>query len=83
MDSGATIPGEEETPEFDPLTPLLPEEVCWILDRVFACEVNAERPECSRAACSPLSCPRQLCRCIGTQETHWLRRCIPVFTCHI
>ena len=34
---------EQRRPPFDPLTPLLPEEVCWILDRSFACEVNATR----------------------------------------
>ena len=31
---------EQRRPPFDPLAPLLPEEVCWILDRSFACEVN-------------------------------------------
>ena len=31
---------EQRRPSFDPLTPLLPEEVCWLLDRSFACEVN-------------------------------------------
>lgn len=43
MDSGAEVPGETSNVAFDPLTPLIPEEVCWIMDRVFACEVNAER----------------------------------------
>ncbi len=31
---------EQRRPPFDPLAPLLPEEVCWILDRSFTCEVN-------------------------------------------
>lgn len=31
---------EQRRPPFDSLAPLLPEEVCWILDRSFACEVN-------------------------------------------
>ena len=31
---------EQRRAPFDPLTPLLPEEVCWLLDRSFACEVN-------------------------------------------
>ena len=42
MDSGAPLPEGEQQPEFDPFTPLLPEEVCWILDRAMACEVNAD-----------------------------------------
>ena len=42
MDSGAPLPSGEQQPNFDPLTPLLPEEVCWILDRAMACEVNAD-----------------------------------------
>ena len=47
MDSGAAITStdddEEETRSmtpFDPLVPLLPEEVCWILDQALACEVS-------------------------------------------
>ena len=43
MDSGATLPAEEQRPPFDPLTPLLPEEICWILDRILACEVSRPR----------------------------------------
>ena len=31
---------DQTRPVFDPLEPLLPEEVCWIIDRAFACEVN-------------------------------------------
>lgn len=39
MDSGMTLE-EDVWSKFDPLTPLLPEELCWMLDRTFACEVN-------------------------------------------
>ncbi|KAI0648442.1 Mak10-domain-containing protein [Trametes meyenii] len=39
LDSGMIIE-EQRRPPFDPLTPLLPEEVCWILDRSFACEME-------------------------------------------
>jgi N-alpha-acetyltransferase 35, NatC auxiliary subunit len=35
MDSGMTEPPSP----FNPNQPLLPAEVCWILDRSFACEV--------------------------------------------
>ena len=35
MDTGMT----DLSPPFDPNRPLLPAEVCWILDRSFACEV--------------------------------------------
>ena len=40
LDSGMSLE-EQPRPPFNPLTPLLPEEICWILDRSFACEVNA------------------------------------------
>lgn len=40
MDSGMLLE-QDERPPFDPLAPLLPEELCWILDRSFACEVSA------------------------------------------
>ncbi|EJD06227.1 uncharacterized protein FOMMEDRAFT_166473 [Fomitiporia mediterranea MF3/22] len=40
MDSGAPLSSGEQQPNFDPLTPLLPEEVCWILDRAMACEMH-------------------------------------------
>ncbi|CDO71912.1 hypothetical protein BN946_scf184940.g59 [Trametes cinnabarina] len=39
LDSGMIL-AEQRRPPFDPLTPLLPEEVCWILDRSFACEME-------------------------------------------
>ena len=46
MDSGAAITSTDDAEEtrsmtpFDPLVPLLPEEVCWILDQALACEVS-------------------------------------------
>ncbi|KAI0373145.1 Mak10-domain-containing protein [Pilatotrama ljubarskyi] len=39
LDSGMILE-EQRRPPFDPLAPLLPEEVCWILDRSFACEME-------------------------------------------
>ncbi|KAI1791577.1 Mak10 subunit, NatC N-terminal acetyltransferase-domain-containing protein [Ganoderma leucocontextum] len=39
LDSGMILE-EQRRPPFDPLTPLLPEEVCWLLDRSFACEME-------------------------------------------
>lgn len=45
MDSGMTL--EHDVGDgFDPLAPLLPEELCWMLDRSFACEVNGHRSLC-------------------------------------
>lgn len=41
LDSGIT-PQEERRPPFNPLFQFLPEEICWILDRSFACEVNEQ-----------------------------------------
>ncbi|KAI0282478.1 Mak10 subunit, NatC N-terminal acetyltransferase-domain-containing protein [Russula aff. rugulosa BPL654] len=40
-DSGL-IPSDEEArgPQFNLVTPLLPEEICYILDRVIACEME-------------------------------------------
>lgn len=38
MDSGV-VRTEFSRNQFDPLAPLLPEEVCWIMDRMFAAEV--------------------------------------------
>lgn len=40
MDSGAARIENEGRSKFDPLAPLLPEEICYILDRALACEVN-------------------------------------------
>ena len=41
MDSGASVAGSSSpAPAFAPKRPLLPEEVCWILDRAMACEVR-------------------------------------------
>ena len=47
MDSGMQIEQDTFT-QFDPLTPLLPEELCWMLDRTFACEVNGNFGLCIR-----------------------------------
>ena len=44
MDSGLVLDEEERRPQFNPLAPLLPEEVCYILDRVIACEVRLLLP---------------------------------------
>ena len=38
LDTGFITKDQAQSP-FDPLTPLLPEEVCWILDRAMAYEV--------------------------------------------
>ncbi|KAF8461150.1 Mak10 subunit, NatC N-terminal acetyltransferase-domain-containing protein [Russula ochroleuca] len=40
MDSGLILDDEAKRPQFNPLTTLLPEEVCYILDRVIACEME-------------------------------------------
>ncbi|KAF9460883.1 Mak10 subunit, NatC N-terminal acetyltransferase-domain-containing protein [Collybia nuda] len=39
LDSGLVI-AESIRPSFDPTMPLLPEEICWILDRSFAYEME-------------------------------------------
>ncbi|KAH9930842.1 Mak10-domain-containing protein [Fomitopsis serialis] len=39
MDSGM-ITEPQRRPRFDPLAPMLPQEICWILDRAFACEME-------------------------------------------
>ncbi|KAF8626362.1 hypothetical protein AX15_005013 [Amanita polypyramis BW_CC] len=39
LDTGFTK-DNEDFPPFDPLTPMLPEEVCWILDKILACEME-------------------------------------------
>ena len=43
MDSGMALE-EAQRPPFDPLAPLLPEEVGWILDRSISCEVTKKPP---------------------------------------
>ncbi|KAF8259877.1 Mak10 subunit, NatC N-terminal acetyltransferase-domain-containing protein [Lactarius quietus] len=40
MDSGLILDDEAERVAFSPLTPLLPEEVCYVLDRTIACEME-------------------------------------------
>ncbi|KAI6097765.1 hypothetical protein EDD16DRAFT_1666980, partial [Pisolithus croceorrhizus] len=37
FDSGLALL-DDSRPPFDPLVPLLPEEICWIIDRAFSCE---------------------------------------------
>ncbi|KAI0344977.1 Mak10-domain-containing protein [Trametopsis cervina] len=39
MDSGMTTEQDSST-QFDPSALLLPEELCWIMDRMFACEIQ-------------------------------------------
>ncbi|KIM87338.1 hypothetical protein PILCRDRAFT_63658, partial [Piloderma croceum F 1598] len=39
LDSGITLQ-EERRPPFNSLLQMLPEEICWILDRSFACEME-------------------------------------------
>ncbi|KAK2460682.1 hypothetical protein APHAL10511_007152 [Amanita phalloides] len=39
LDTGF-VNDDENPSAFDPLTPMLPEEICWILDRAFACEAG-------------------------------------------
>ncbi|KAF7323348.1 hypothetical protein HMN09_00115700 [Mycena chlorophos] len=38
LDSGMVIEGQQRPP-FDPWAPLLPQEICWIIDRSFAYEM--------------------------------------------
>lgn len=42
LDTGFIVQ-EQIRPPFKPLTPLLPEEICWILDRALAYEVRLLR----------------------------------------
>ncbi|KAH9939576.1 Mak10-domain-containing protein [Amylocystis lapponica] len=39
MDSGM-LPEQPHSASFDPLSPMLPQEICWIMDRSFACEME-------------------------------------------
>ncbi|KAF9265939.1 hypothetical protein L218DRAFT_897912 [Marasmius fiardii PR-910] len=39
LDTGMRLEKDQKEP-FHPLTPLLPEEVCWIIDRAFAYEIE-------------------------------------------
>lgn len=43
MDTGVIPEEEKQPPPFEPLAPLLPSELCYILDRTFACEVRNVR----------------------------------------
>ncbi|KAF9441565.1 hypothetical protein P691DRAFT_779764 [Macrolepiota fuliginosa MF-IS2] len=40
LDSGYIPPADASKPKFDPLALLLPEELCWIIDRAFAYEME-------------------------------------------
>ncbi|KAH9057687.1 Mak10-domain-containing protein [Lactarius vividus] len=40
MDSGLILDDDAQRLVFSPLTPLLPEEVCYVLDRAIACEME-------------------------------------------
>ncbi|KAI6095245.1 Mak10 subunit, NatC N-terminal acetyltransferase-domain-containing protein [Pisolithus croceorrhizus] len=42
FDSGLVLL-DDSRPPFDPFVPLLPEEVCWIIDRAFSCELRLLR----------------------------------------
>ncbi len=44
MDSGLILDDEVERLVFSSLAPLLPEEVCYVLDRTIACEVRPCQP---------------------------------------
>jgi Mak10 subunit, NatC N(alpha)-terminal acetyltransferase len=62
LDSGLIVQ-EELRPPFNPLTPLLPEELCWILDRSLGYEVcgssflmnDTDSSEIDRVSCRKLS----------------------------
>lgn len=40
LDSALASSSKDTGPDFDVLTPLLPEEVCWIMDSALAAEVS-------------------------------------------
>ncbi|KIK64309.1 hypothetical protein GYMLUDRAFT_71269 [Collybiopsis luxurians FD-317 M1] len=40
LDTGMQLDGATQQASFDPLTPLLPEEICWIIDRSMAYEME-------------------------------------------
>ncbi|KAL1746476.1 Mak10 subunit, NatC N-terminal acetyltransferase-domain-containing protein [Schizophyllum fasciatum] len=40
LDSGLGLPEQTSRPPFDPLAPLLPEELCWIFDTALAYQVE-------------------------------------------
>ncbi len=44
MDSGLISDDSAEQLVFSPLTPLFPEEICYVLDRAIACEVRPRKP---------------------------------------
>ncbi|KZV60520.1 hypothetical protein PENSPDRAFT_671604, partial [Peniophora sp. CONT] len=40
MDTGVILPAQLERPTYNPTAPLLPSELCWLLDRSFAAEMQ-------------------------------------------
>lgn len=64
MDSGMIL-DEDKRPPFDATAPLLPEEVCWIMDRMFACEVNRYRSSSGQIV---QTCILSYSRCNGMRE---------------
>ena len=42
LDSGLELPEQTSRPPFDPLAPLLPEELCWMFDTALAYQVRGQ-----------------------------------------
>lgn len=40
MDSGVILDEQKDRPPFESTRHLLPEELCWVMDRLTACEVR-------------------------------------------
>lgn len=40
MDTGVILPAQLARPTYEPAAPLLPSELCWMLDRSFAAEMH-------------------------------------------
>jgi hypothetical protein len=73
MDSGV-VRTEFYRNQFDPSAPLLPEEVCWIMDRMFAAEVSHPPVQFRSTEAFATS------RCYGIQVARYLRASTPVYT---
>lgn len=80
LDTGITLQ-EERRPPFNPLVQLLPEEVCWILDRSFACEVIGRTH--AVVNCTYWTSYAFCCRWNGMQATRSHKLCSPYFMCMI
>jgi hypothetical protein len=74
MDSGV-LRTEFSRNQFDPSAPLLPEEVCWIMDRMFAAEVSDPPLQFHNTEVVTTS------RCYGIRVAHYLRASTLVCTC--